>query len=1062
MKKLLLLAAAFIATSTAFAQENLALGGTATATSGDAQLAIDDNEGTRWEAPASAFSKSEEMEWLLDFGEAKTFNTIQIKWEGAYSKSFVISVSEDGKSYTDVVTVNDVMLSELLQTYSFDEVTARYVKFNNVARATQWGVSFFEFRVFKMADATLSAITLSSSETVVKVGTPVSLTVIGKDQIGKPMDAGEVTFEVTPSDAGTIANGVFTPLKAGEAKILAKSGDITSNEITVTAYSGEKIDLFTNMSSMVTPLGEGTTTESMVGAFDANMGSVWEMYKSTAADEAARTYETGFVIDLQATYDITAVSMMFEGACPADYTVSFAGNAGVYSDAHVVKDHAGMATFTDFFLSEAKDVRYIKFLSTKAATQYGVKMFDFSVYGENKKELEDNAAPTEFTASVVEEAATMASVTLKLKATDDVSSVISYEISYNKEGGEAQIAITSGASGEETTYVLDGLEANTTYNISVVAKDGKGNAAEAISLVATTKAMPAAAPAPIVDASNVKSVYSDKYGNAEGFMLPDWGQATVTTEIELAEGDKSLLLSNMNYRGLQFTKMDVSDMEYLHVDVYPETANSVIVTPIWSKEPDGNYAEIAYTINDLKAGEWNSVNIPLGAYASDDREGTNVVYQIKLDGGNGNTFIFDNIYFAKTGIVDTEAPTELTATATTVKAKSAILTVKANDNNENGLLTYTVKNGEETIAVKEKVAVNAEAEIELSNLTPETKYTLTVIVADGSDNTAETTVEFTTPVNITVTENERGVWVIEGDASVESIEKELADETKTAFDLRGLVLPENVTSLNVGNPNALIVVTDEQAAQLTEMKNLFYIQANTWFIARAQYEITDGYSVYTNFYISTGDKGYKYTRDIAAGKYVTTTLPKAITLPEGVSAYEFDAQNENVYTFKRIENKQLAAHTPYILYSAEGVTLEVTGTGDLDMADGKGHDTGKINNLTCGNLTFHGNYDTFAGDGTQYGLLNSTESIVLNKVDGGTIGAFRGYFTVNGDESAAKNIRFIFNNGGTDGISSVNGETTAKAGNVYTINGRFVNSNGSVVGLAKGLYIVGGKKVVVK
>lgn len=306
-------------------------------------------------------------------------------------------------------------------------------------------------------------------------------------------------------------------------------------------------------------------------------------------------------------------------------------------------------------------------------------------------------------------------------------------------------------------------------------------------------------------------------------------------------------------------------------------------------------------------------------------------------------------------------------------------------------------------------------------------------------------------------------YVITGKATnVEQINTLLTDINKLPYDLTGLEIAEGITTLAPANPNAMFIVTDEQAAQLTEMKNLFYIQANTWFIARNQYEITDGYPVYTNFFISTGTPGYKYTRDIAAGKYVTTTLPKAITLPEGISAYEFDAQNENVYTFKRIENKQLAAHTPYVLYSAEGVTLEVTGTGDLDMADGKGHDTGKINNLTCGNLTFHGNYDTFAGDGTQYGLLNSTESIVLNKVDGGTIGAFRGYFTVNGDESAAKNIRFIFNNGGTDGISSVNGETTAKAGNVYTIDGRFVNSNGSVDGLAKGLYIVSGKKVVIK
>ena len=116
------------------------------------------------------------MTWSLDFGSVQTFNTIQIKWEGAYSKSFVISVSEDGNEYTDVVVKTDEMVADLLQNYTFGEVNARYIRFRNVERATPWGVSFWEFRVFKMDAAVLSAITLSAPETVVGVGVPVSLT----------------------------------------------------------------------------------------------------------------------------------------------------------------------------------------------------------------------------------------------------------------------------------------------------------------------------------------------------------------------------------------------------------------------------------------------------------------------------------------------------------------------------------------------------------------------------------------------------------------------------------------------------------------------------------------------------------------------------------------------------------------------------------------------------------------------------------------------------------------------------------------------------------------------
>ena len=178
MKRTLLLSTVLLSSAVSLAQTNLALGGTATATSAseNAGLAIDGDENTRWEAPVG------------DFNE-----------------------------YTDVVVKTDEMVADLLQNYTFGEVNARYIRFRNVERATPWGVSFWEFRVFKMDAAVLSAITLSAPETVVGVGVPVTLNVAGKDQIGQPMDAGEVIYEVTPADAGTFHGNVYTSAKAGEA-----------------------------------------------------------------------------------------------------------------------------------------------------------------------------------------------------------------------------------------------------------------------------------------------------------------------------------------------------------------------------------------------------------------------------------------------------------------------------------------------------------------------------------------------------------------------------------------------------------------------------------------------------------------------------------------------------------------------------------------------------------------------------------------------------------------------------------------------------------------------------
>lgn len=85
---------------------NYALIGTASASSGNAANAIDGNTGTRWES-----AQTDEEWWQVDLGAVKTFNTISIMWEGAYSKSFTIRVSTDGESYTNVVNVEEQTLS---------------------------------------------------------------------------------------------------------------------------------------------------------------------------------------------------------------------------------------------------------------------------------------------------------------------------------------------------------------------------------------------------------------------------------------------------------------------------------------------------------------------------------------------------------------------------------------------------------------------------------------------------------------------------------------------------------------------------------------------------------------------------------------------------------------------------------------------------------------------------------------------------------------------------------------------------------------------------------------
>ena len=155
-----------------------------------------------------------------------------------------------------------------------------------------------------------------------------------------------------------------------------------------------------------------------------------------------------------------------------------------------------------------------------------------------------------------------------------------------------------------------------------------------------------AAPVPVRDAASVLSVFSDSYTNIPGTDFnPNWGQATIVTQEPIA-GNNTLVYSGLNYQGTQFgTAQDVSSMSSLHIDYYSVTSTSLKVYLI-SPGP----VETPYTLTVPTSGGWNSVDIPLTAFAPVDLKN---VIQMKFD-GNGDIYL-DNIYFFKALLVPTVA-----------------------------------------------------------------------------------------------------------------------------------------------------------------------------------------------------------------------------------------------------------------------------------------------------------------------------------------------------------------------------------------------------------------------
>lgn len=365
------------------------------ATSGNATLAIDGNLGTRWE---SAFS--DDQMWQVNYGEPKEFNTVQIVWEGAYASSFKLQGSANGTDWTDLKVITDQTLTGFPNTQNIDlgtTVIYQYLRFVGVKRALPYGYSFWELSSFVKVEPVLTTYDVTPAQPIAKVGTGVVLNVRALDQYGAAM-ADETTFSVNPIDAATISGNSITPTKPGLITVTATA---TAGPATATceifAYAGDNLALSTAIDTDNKIIAQSDFAPNGTDAFhavDTDEGSVYQgsATNGTAGDEAARTYNSWFVIDLGKTANIELVTVKFEGACSQNYHIDFAsaydGANTTWTTAYNYVGTEGVNGRTDVMypegpmnLTNTNNVRYVRFYSTKAATQWGMKIFDMKVYG---------------------------------------------------------------------------------------------------------------------------------------------------------------------------------------------------------------------------------------------------------------------------------------------------------------------------------------------------------------------------------------------------------------------------------------------------------------------------------------------------------------------------------------------------------------------------------------------------------------------------------------------------------------------------------------------------------
>ncbi|MGW6739976.1 ThuA domain-containing protein [Streptomyces sp. NPDC055025] len=101
--------------------------------------AVDGDPATRW---SSAYSDPQSI--TVDLGSVRTLQRVRLTWETAYGRAYTVQASADNQTWRTVNTttagdggVDDIAVSG----------TARYVRVQGTARATQWGYSLWDLAV---------------------------------------------------------------------------------------------------------------------------------------------------------------------------------------------------------------------------------------------------------------------------------------------------------------------------------------------------------------------------------------------------------------------------------------------------------------------------------------------------------------------------------------------------------------------------------------------------------------------------------------------------------------------------------------------------------------------------------------------------------------------------------------------------------------------------------------------------------------------------------------------------------------------------------------------------
>ncbi len=225
----------------------------------------------------------------------------------------------------------------------------------------------------------------------------------------------------------------------------------------------------------------------------------------------------------------------------------------------------------------------------------------------------------------------------------------------------------------------------------------------------------------------------------------------------------------------------------------------------------------------------------------------------------------------------------------------------------------------------------------------------------------------------------------------------------------------------------------------------------------ANLKLADGNYSFNNSGNDFTASAASYDRTFVPGKRSTICLPFALNAAEAAAAgtfWEMDSYNSETGNIRFVEVEEPAANTPYIFEAA-------TAQPFLSIS-GKNVPTSSLNPVEVNGISFVGvnertNLKSVTNGTTYYGYKNN-EFVKVGTVDGANLNPFRAYLMTGSSMGARMTVLFDDEDGGTTGIQDVTPAVEpVRQQPIYNLSGQRVRTPNK-----KGLYIIGGKKYLVK